>query len=53
VGQKVALVGDYTQYQGKTVKALRIRPDDGKGSPIADVEHTSDAPAFDPDSVPF
>jgi len=50
VGQKVSLVGDYTQYQGKTVKALRIRPSDGSGSPIADVAET---PAFDPDLVPF
>jgi len=48
IGQKVSLIGDFTQYAGKTVKALRIRPDDGKGSPIA--EHAA-TPAFDPDKV--
>lgn len=47
-GQKVALIGDYTQYQGNTVKALRIRPSDGSGTPIAE-EHA----AFDPEAIPF
>lgn len=47
IGQAVTLVGDYTQYQGKTVKALRIRPGATGGMPLAD-----ETESFDPDAIP-
>lgn len=50
-GQQVGLVGSYTEFQGKTVKAVRIRPSDGTGTPLAEAE-VADL-AFDPDKVPF
>jgi len=46
-GQTVSLIGAYTEYQGKTVKAIRIRPP-VDGAPRLDADKS-----FDPEEIPF
>ena len=48
-GQHIALVGTWTEFAGKTVKAVRIRPQTEGATPLVE----DDIKTFDPEAVPF